>query len=109
MLLAIRIVTIVSGLATAANVALGFMSNQLFIIPDYVAAAALILAAIIPQPALATRAMLAANALTLGVFTVAITGHYQTVSTHSIGLLIGLGVSLALTIALLLPSRRTAA
>jgi hypothetical protein len=94
MLIALRIISLLGGVFTAANVALGLMPNPVFVLPDYILAAALVIAALIPARALAVRALLAANAFAAGVFTVAMTGHVMGGGAFNAGLTAGLILTL---------------
>lgn len=77
MFLALRIIGAAVGVITAGNVAIGLMTDPVFVVPDYLIGAFLIVAALIPQRPLARGALIAGNAFALGVFSVALANRMQ--------------------------------
>ncbi len=67
----VRILSALIGVATAANVAFGLMTEADFVVADYLIGAFLVAAALIPERRHARAGLIAANAYALGVFTVA--------------------------------------
>lgn len=70
MLLALRLISAAMGLSLGYLVLTGGMAIRVFIAPDLLLSAGLVLASAMPAK-LASRALLAANAFAAGVFTVA--------------------------------------
>lgn len=70
MLLAVRLISAAMGLSLGYLVLTGGMAIRIFIVPDLLLSAGLILASVTPAR-LAPRALLAANGFAAGVFTVA--------------------------------------
>ncbi len=102
MLFWVRVLSALVGAATAANVALGLMTQPEFIVADYLLAAFLILAALIPPPRAAQIALIGANAYALGVFTVAMAQRMELDGTLTPGLAAAAVLSAACLLFLLL-------
>lgn len=70
MVLFIRAVSALMGLSLAYSVLTGGMSIRVFVVPDLILSAELVIASVLPL-GIAPRALLAANGFAAGVFTVA--------------------------------------
>lgn len=66
----VRVVSALMGLTLAYSVLTGGMAIRIFIVPDLILSAALVIAAVLPGVA-ARPALIGANAFAAGVFTVA--------------------------------------
>lgn len=88
MLLGVRIAGVLVGLATGLNVLLGYMQTPEFVVPDYIIAVALIVAALLPSRAWARRGLFAGNAYALGVFSVALARRMQPDGVFNPGLVV---------------------
>lgn len=88
MLMGLRIVGALVGLATALNVMLGYMQTPEFVVPDYIIAVALLGAAATPSRVWARRALFAGNAYALGVFSVALAARMQPGGVFNPGLVV---------------------
>ena len=95
MLLGLRIVSALVGLATGLNVLLGYMQTPEFVVPDYIIAVALIAAALLPSRAWAQRALFADNAYALDVFSVALARRMQPDGVFNPGLVVIMLIVLA--------------
>jgi hypothetical protein len=101
MLLVLRILALIVGIATAWRVLDGSMTNDLFKVPDLALGAALVIAALLPKAA-AAPALIGASGYALGVFSIALADYLVPGRPVNPVLIAGMAVNLA-TILLLLP------
>lgn len=102
MLQVLRVLVVAVGAATAYRVLNGEMTNKLFQVPDLIAGAALVIAAILPKST-AVPSLIAASGYALGVFSVALA--FYLTPGKPVDLLLVAGILVTASTILLLLSR----
>ena len=102
MLQVLRVLVVAIGAATVYRVLDGEMTNRLFLVPNLIAGAALVIAAILPKGA-AVPSLIAASGYALGVFSVALT--FYLTPGKPVDLLLVAGILVTASTILLLLSR----
>ena len=102
MLQVLRVLVVAIGAATVYRVLNGEMTNKLFQVPDLIAGASLVIAAILPKGA-AVPSLIAASGYALGVFSVALA--FYLAPGKPVDLLLVAGILVRASTVLLLLSR----